>query len=74
MTRKTALSWYLRRTPTHYALGASFDSPCGIYGMQHRGTKYTRMVERTTCGHCRRWLAKNAPAPAPRRVGPDVAP
>lgn len=43
----------------HFALAPGVaDSPCGLRSMWHRGLAYSRVPERVTCGHCRRWLEK----------------
>lgn len=49
-----------KRGTLHYAIGTSTDSPCGLTSMWHRGLIYDRDPERVTCGHCLRWLRKQA--------------
>lgn len=43
---------------THYAIGATPDSPCGYMSLWHRGLNYTRNIGQVTCSRCVRWIAR----------------
>jgi hypothetical protein len=51
------------QTVIHFLVGESWDAPCGLRSLWHRGLAYTRTPARTTCRRCRHWLAASPWAP-----------